>query len=188
MDTNTKDYLDVMEIFDRQFKFQCGQTLRHKGDKKEYGSNDVGILVLARNLSQEINENSLIFERTYHCRMIAFSGSGQIINFREHELQTIEEWQLNSVSQEVERNLMRNDMNRLEDDILKQFDLSKHDRFYLKDSTGQVDKAKEFRMNGFKSNKETSKYEISVRQSNTLNIDIQSIYIADKSQIEKITT
>lgn len=183
----TTDIFDLIEIFDRQFKFQVGQTLRHKGDKKEYGMNDMGVLVLARIMSQEINGNSLTFHRTYHCRMIAMSGSGQIVNFKEHELQTIEEWQKNSVTQEVERNMMRNDVQRLEDDILRQFDLSKHDRFYLKDSTGNPDKEKEYRMNGFKANQESGKYEISVRQVNTLQTDVQSIYIYDKSQLEKIT-
>lgn len=186
MTQEIQDTLDLMGIFDRQFKFQCGQTLRHKADKKEYGMNDMGVLVLARNLQQEILNNSLIFERTYYCRMIAMSGSGQVVSFKEYELQTIEEWQKSSVSAEVERNLLRSDVNQMEDDILKQFDISKRDRFYLKDSSGNVDKEKEYRMNGFRSNKDTGKYEISVRHSNTLDSDVQSIYISDKSQIEKI--
>jgi hypothetical protein len=179
------DALDLMEIFDRQFKFQVGQTLRHKGDKKEYGMNDMGVLVLTRVMSQEINDNQLIFERAYHCRLIAMSGSGQIVSFKEHELQTIEEWQKSAVTQEVERNLMRSDVNRLEDDILRQFDLSKSERFYL---VADGDKSKEYRMNGFRANKDTGKYEISVRQVNTLSSNAESIYIADKSQIEKIAS
>lgn len=186
MKTKTEDALDLMEIFDRKFKFQCGQTLRHKGDKKEYGMNDMSVLVLARNMQQEIIGNSLVFENHYHCRMIAMSGSGQVVSFKEYELQTVEEWQKSSVSAEVERNLLRSDVNQMEDDILKQFDLSKRDRFYLKDSSGNVDKEKEYRMNGFRSNKDTGKYEISVRHSNTLNSDVESIYVSDKSQIEKI--
>lgn len=183
---NLTNIMDLIEIFDKQFKFQCGQTLRHKGDKKEYGMNDMGVLVLARNMSQEINDNELIFERTYHCRLIALSGSGQVISFKEHELQTIEDWQKSAISQEVERNLMRSDVNQLEDDILKQFDLSKRDRFYIRDSNGNINKEKEYRMNGFRANKDTGKYEISVRQSNTLDSSVESIYVSNKSQIDKI--
>lgn len=186
MKTEAQQAIDLMEIFDKQFKFQCGQTLRHKGDKKEYGMNDMGVLVLARTFTQEIIDNSLIFQRTYHCRMIAMSGSGQIINFKEYELQTVEEWQKSAVSSEVERNLLRSDVNQLEDDILKQFDLSKRERFYLKDASGNVDKEKEYRMNGFRANKETGKYEISVRHSNTLDSNVESIYVSDKTKIEKI--
>ena len=183
----TMNIFDLVEIFDQQFKFQVGQTLRHKGDKKEYGANDVGVFVLALVMQQELHDNSLIFERSYHCRIIAFSGSGQIFNFKEHELQTIQEWQQSAVNQEVERNMLRSDCTQLEGDILNQFGLSKQDRFYLKNSDGEVDNTKEFRMNGFRSNKETGNYEISVRQCNTLNSGIESIHVSDKSIIEKIT-
>lgn len=173
-------------LFDTQFKFSVGQTLRHKGDKKEYGSNDMGLMVLCRSIHQEMNGDGFNFERTYHCRIIAFSGSGGTAQFKENELQTIEDWQLNAVHQDVERNLMRSDIERVEKDILAQFGLTKPDRFYLKEPDGSIDKSKEYRMNGFKANKDTGKYEISVRRCNTLQTGIESIYVADKGQLEII--
>jgi len=178
---------NLSSTFDQHFKFTLGQKLRHKGDHKDqFGSHDMGLLVLARSLHEEANSDDVVYEKTYHCRIIAFSGSGGVQQFKEHELQSVEDWRKDAINSEVERELMRKDIHRVENDILGQFGISKDDRFYVKSEDGTFDKTKEYRTTGFKSNKETGKYEISVRQINTLQSGMDSFYLSDKDQIEVI--
>jgi hypothetical protein len=149
MNTEASTALDTMEVFNRLFKFQVGQQLRHKGDTKDYSA-DMGLLVTARVLvEQKDDDNSVTFRREYHCRMIRFSGSGEIAAFREHELMTVEEYTQQKVQDEAERNRMRNEVKQTEKEIHEAFGVDFSTRVYLKDANGNVDKSSVFRYSGF---------------------------------------
>ncbi len=74
---------NLEELFDDHFKFSVNQEVRHKGDKNKYsGIHDMGLLVLVRNIHEETGDgDQRIFKKTYHCRTIKFSGSGEVVSF-----------------------------------------------------------------------------------------------------------
>jgi hypothetical protein len=172
--------ISLKGVFDNHFKFAISSEVRHKGDKKEYGTHDMGLFIVGRFIEERLDDSEgTVYKKIYHCRMIRFSGSGDIAAFAETELQSVEDWRKDAVKEEVERNMMRDDILRLETDILKEFGIKKSDRFKIVD----MEETKEFRMNGFKTNKDTGKYEISVRQTNTLDTQQDNFYISDPKNI-----
>lgn len=79
--------------FNTIFKYKINDEVMHRGDTKSYTA-DMGLLVLNRVLIEsEDDESNKIYERFYHCRMIRFSGSGDIAKFSEKELMSIGEYE-----------------------------------------------------------------------------------------------
>lgn len=149
MSTKTTTVLDSIELFDKLFKFTIGQQLRHKGDTKDYTA-DMGLLVIARVLIQSQDEpDSLKFERVYHCRMLRFSGSGDINSFKEHELINIEEYTKQKVKDEAERKRMRDEVRVLQTEVEQAFGVNENQRVYLKGEDGAPDKSRTYRVTGF---------------------------------------
>ncbi len=135
-------------IFEQNFKFAINEEVRHKGDTKSYTA-DMGLLVLQRVLTEsEDDNNNQIYERFYHCRMIKFSGSGEIARFSEKELMTIKEYEEKKLKDDFERTQMREDAKRVEKEIMELFDITKEDYVFLI-KNGKPDKSKKFRMSGF---------------------------------------
>lgn len=141
----------LTQLFNDKFKFQLSQQLRHKGDSKgRHFDADCGLLVLARVVEESIQSGTLepIYELTYHCRSIQFSGSNQIHKFYEHELMSMEEFNEQRIRDENWREEMKADMRRAEKEIMELFEVTKDDYLYLK-KDGVVDKSKKYRVTGW---------------------------------------
>lgn len=117
-------------VFDSLFKFAVNQELRHKGDTKEY-SNDMGLLVLHRIISESVDDDgNRQFSRFYHCRMIRFSGSGEIAQFSEKELISIPEYLALQIERKQESEDMRENAQQIQSDVYKAFGVTKASRVY----------------------------------------------------------
>lgn len=140
---------ELSAMFSETFKFSINEEVRHRGDTKAYTA-DMGLLVLQRVITQsEDDSENNTYERFYHCRMIRFSGSGDIARFSEKELMSIKEYEEKKMKDDFERDSMRQDAKRVEKEVMELFGVTKEDYLYLKDVSGQIDKSKKFRMTGF---------------------------------------
>lgn len=140
---------NLTKAFADTFKFLINQEVRHRGDTKQYTA-DMGLLVLQRCIIEsEDDNNNKTYERFYHCRMIRFSGSGDVARFSEKELISIKEYEEKKMKDDFEREQMRQDAKRVEKEVMELFGVTKDDYLYLKDENGNVDKSKRFRMSGF---------------------------------------
>jgi hypothetical protein len=136
--------------FDAIFKFQINQPVRHKGDTKNDYSADMGLLVLERHLIEsEDADNNRTYEKAYVCRMIRFSGSGDLARFQERELMSIADHTKEQLDRQQESNEMRNDCKMVEKEIMQIFDVTKEDYLY-EIVNGTPDTSKKFRWSGFK--------------------------------------
>jgi hypothetical protein len=149
--------LQTEELFNALFKFDVNQEIRHKGDSKSHVA-DMGLLILSRQLLESADdEGNKIYERSYLCRMVRFSGSGDVGRFKESELLTIEEYDKESLEKEHKRNQMREDLRQTEKDIFSLFKVSRGDAIQLK-KEGEVDKSATYRVNGFRRSKEEGSF------------------------------
>ncbi len=139
---------ELKNVFSENFKFEINEEVRHRGDTKSYTA-DMGLLILQRVLIEsEDDSEKHTYERVYHCRMIRFSGSGDIARFSEKELMSIKEYEEKKIKDDFERNQMREDAKKVEKEVMELFDITKEDYvFLLKD--GEADKTKKFRLSGF---------------------------------------
>jgi len=181
----------IQALFNDKFKFKINEEVRHRGDTKGYSA-DMGLLVLKRILleSQDTEEN-FIYERHYHCRMIRFSGSGDIATFIEKELMSIQEYTEKKVQDEFETNQHRNEAKRVEAEVLELFDVTKEEYLYLKDEAGNVDKSKKYRMTGFSIDETGVKMSLTesiITASNNEKVKREQRYVSSKDEFEKVTT
>src|SRR5271163_1276646 len=138
------------QIFNGQFKFKLNQEVRHKGDSKNGMSSDMGLLVIERTLQEDQDDDGNVhYNRNYICRMIRFSGSGDLGRFKESELLNMTEFNEKSLKQETEREEMRADMYALQKEIFTSFAVKRNTRIYLKNADGTVDKTNVYVVTGF---------------------------------------
>lgn len=145
-----------IDLFNKQFKFSINQELRHKGDSKGSFQSDMGLLVLERHLIEECDDDGNVqFTRNYVCRMIRFSGSGDIARFKESELMSIYDFNKKVVQEEQEREDMRNEAYAVKQEVFKSFGVNRGTEVYLKNGD-VVDTASIYKVTGFsRSNDET---------------------------------
>jgi hypothetical protein len=187
MKTETKSVLDSMELFDSTFKYQVGQQLRHRGDTKDY-STDMGLLVLSRiMIESKDDDNSVTYRREYHCRVVRFSGSGDVMAFKEHELMTIEEYTTQNVKDEADRNRMRNEVKQVEKEVFEVFGVTPESKLFLKDASGNVDKSAVYRPTGFEFKEGTPGLHLTeVLTSLGKKVDHKRVTVHSKDQFEVI--
>jgi hypothetical protein len=143
---------EISVLFDSKFKFQINQSLRHKGDSKEAFSSDMGLLVLERHVIEtEDDDGNRLYERSYVCRSIQFSGSGQLIRFSEKELMTVEEHEVERERVKEQGQRMRNEVRQMQKETYAAFGITEETILYLKDVDGNVDETKKYRVSGFSS-------------------------------------
>jgi hypothetical protein len=135
-------------LFDGKFKFAIGEDVRHRGDTKG-GYADMGLLVLERHLIEVVNDNNeSAFERCYVCRMVRFSGSGDMARFKEKELMTIKEYEMLKEERDTDSNQRRTDARKVEQEVMELFGISKEDYLY-EVVDGKPNTSMRFRMTGF---------------------------------------
>lgn len=145
----------AQELFNEQFKFKINQEVRHKGDNKNGGHSDMGLLVLKRLLEEECDDDgNSHFVRNYVCRMIRFSGSGDLARFKESELMTITDYNIRAIEDEREREEMRNQMYNTEKEVFDSFGVKRGTEVHLANGNN-VDKENIYKVSGFS----TDKYE-----------------------------
>lgn len=150
---------NLQTLFDSLFKFKVHDSIRHKGDNKDYTS-DMGLLVLHRELIEEVSDNDVHdYVRYYLCRVVKFSGSGDIMRFREKELMSTAEYNQKKIADEAERNAMRQEIDRIQTEVFKAFGVDRKQIIKLK-----AEPDKEFWVTGFQTNAETGRYELHIRQ------------------------
>lgn len=146
---------EVAKLFADSFKFAINQDVRHKGDNKHGHSNDLGLLVLKRQIEETEDDNgNVYYKRQYVCRMIRFSGSGDLALFKEAELMSVSEYNERVIKEEEEREEMRNNAHFTNKAIFGFFGVHRDTHVYLKSPDGTVDKTEEYRVTGFSSTKE----------------------------------
>lgn len=152
---NTK----AKELFDSQFKFKINDDVRHKGDSKgDSFSSDLGLLVLSRTLEEAADDDgNCHYLRIYVCRMIKFSGSGDLARFKESELMTMEEYNRKKIYDEQQREDMRNQMYASKKAIFASFGVQKGTEVYLKINE-IVDKTKVYAVSGYSTGKDDGTY------------------------------
>ncbi len=145
---------ELIELFNKLFKFEINQEVRHRGDSKSGYAADMGLLVLERDLHEHKDDDgNTSFSRQYICRMIRFSGSGDLARFKESELMSIDEFNERAVEQEEFRNEARERMHRSKKAIYNSFGVKNGTSVYLvKD--GQADSSNIYCVSGFKSDSE----------------------------------
>lgn len=144
--TNTS----AKELFESQFKFNLNQELRHKGDNKHGMSSDMGLLVLRRSIEENADDDGNVnYTRYYVCRMIRFSGSGDLAQFKESELLSISDYNRKVSEEEEERNQMRNEMHWVKSEVMASFGVSMETEVYLK-VDGQADKTRTYKVSGYR--------------------------------------
>jgi hypothetical protein len=137
-----------MEIFNLQFKFKINDSVRHRGDNHKRDS-DMGLLVLERHLIESLDaEDKVTYERSYVCRMIRWSGSGDLARFNERELISVADHDAQKIKEDVEHDSMRRSAKMVEREIMEYFGISKEDYLY-EIVNGVPDDTKKFRMSGF---------------------------------------
>lgn len=140
---------NLKEIFAQQFKFNLNQEVRHKGDNKHGMHSDMGLLVLRRTLEEHSDDDgNTHFTRNYICRMIRFSGSGDLAQFKESELLSIEDYNKKVVKEQAEREEMQHHMYQIKKEIYKSFGVEKDTEVYLI-KNGGVDISKTYRVSGY---------------------------------------
>lgn len=173
----------VKQIFNELFKFKNNQPLRHKGDNKSSHSTDMGLLAIHRLIVEDVDEDgNQKFEKLYHCRVVRFSGSGEVMQFKERELLSMEEYHQEQLKEEQERNEMRERMKRTEAEIYKAYGVSKNSVVKLKS-----DKENEYNVCGFKSTKETGIYELSLHSVGGLSMDRKEVFIKSPDEIDAVS-
>ena len=153
-----KENVKAQELFNEQFKFNLNQEVRHKGDNKNAMSSDMGLLVLRRSLEENSDDDGNVhYTRNYICRMIRFSGSGDLAQFKESELLTMEEYNKMTIKAEQEREDMRNEMYATKQEIFKSFGVNRGTEVYIKRIEGEkavVDKSSIYKVTGFSRSKD----------------------------------
>lgn len=133
--------MTTKELFDSQFKFQVNQSVKHRGDTKEKHVSDLGLLILNRVIIEELDDDGESrFNRMYQCRVLRFSGSGDVISFKESELMSEEEYVRMGVELDIQRQGIREEMNATRDRVFKHFGVARKSVVKLKgdDNTWQV--------------------------------------------------
>jgi hypothetical protein len=169
----------IQQLFNDLFKFQNNESLRHRGDGKggKYTSTDLGLLVVARVIQEDVDDNgNQVYERLYHCRIIQFSQSGNIQQFKERELMSMEEFRKAQAEEEREREEMHEEHRRTTAEIYASYGVSKKSKVKLK-----ADKEHEYEVNGFKGKDHV--YELSLREIGGFG---KSIYIQSPDEIESV--
>jgi hypothetical protein len=115
----------------------------------------MGLLVLRRTLEENADDDgNTHFTRNYICRMIRFSGSGDLAQFKESELMDMNEYTKRGVELEREREEMRNEMYATEQEIYTSFGVKRGTQVYIKDHTGEFDKENIYKVSGYSTSKE----------------------------------
>lgn len=141
------------ELFNELFTFDVNEEVRHKGDTKG-GLADMGLLVLSRQLIETTDDDgNKLYEKIYVCRMVRFSGSGDINRFREKELMTIDEYNRKAAEEENERNWRREEVRQIEREIFDAFGIDRQSEIYLM-KDGQPDKSAVYKPSGFSRSKD----------------------------------
>lgn len=145
---------ELTDLFNDLFKFELNQEVRHKGDSKNGYSADMGLLVLERELHEYKDDyNNTSFTNQYICRMIRFSGSGDLARFKESELMTMAEFEQRAVEQEQFRNEARERMHLSKKAIYNSFGVKNGSSVYLiKD--GKTDTTNVYTVSGFSASSE----------------------------------
>lgn len=173
------------QLFNEQFKFALNLEVRHKGDNKHGMSSDMGLLVLRRVLEENSDDDGNVhFTRNYICRMIRFSGSGDLAQFKESELMTIEEYNRRAVEEEQQREDMRNDMYATKQEVFNSFGVKRGTEVYLKNGD-TVDKENIYKVTGFSMNKEETI--LILRKEAGEGKTLDEVRVKSKSEFELIT-
>jgi hypothetical protein len=173
----------LKQIFDELFKYKNTESLRHRGDNKNSYSTDMGLLVLHRSIIEDVDdEGNQTFERVYHCRVVRFSGSGEIMSFKERELMSMAEYHEAQLNEEKSRNEMRQEMKRTEAEIFNAYGVNKECVVTLKNDEPGV----EYHVTGFRGGGEANTYELSLRSIGGLELDRKNIYIKSPDEIESV--
>jgi len=179
--------MNPQDLFDQLFKFKTGQDVRHKGDSKSHSA-DLGLLILHRLIYESVDDNGdHKYERYYVCRMIRFSGSGETAQFRETELLSIQEYEMEVLHREDDRNHMRAEMRSAQNEIHALFKVTSGTLLYLKNELGEVDKLKKYRVSGW--SKGDGRPTISVTEvleSLDQKVSSESIKLDDPSKFELV--
>lgn len=150
----------LQNAFTSAFKYDLNQELRHRGDGGKHSA-DMGVWVHSRCIVQEMADTEVVFKRLYQCRLIKFSGSGEMATFNENELMTVTEWNEKHMEEENEREAMRQEMNQITKMIFKEFNVERFEEIRI---AGEGDKI--FKVSGFKGEK--GKYQLIVREQSGL--------------------
>jgi hypothetical protein len=139
----------MKELFEQQFKFRMNERVRHKGDTHKYDA-DMGLLIIQRELVEQLNsDGESCFERYYVCRMIRWSGSGDLGRFKETEIMNVEDYNNLKIQEDSDRDDMRRQGRMIEKEIFEIFGVNKEDYLY-EVINGTPDTTKKFRVTGFK--------------------------------------
>jgi hypothetical protein len=164
----------MKELFEKSFKFKINDVLRHKADKNEH-SVDAGLLVLSRTISEEKDD---VFELYYECRIINYSGAGQIFRFHERELLTVEEYTLLKLNERTTLDNMHKRMKEGFKDIYDYFGVEEKGSVTLKDKEGQ------YKIIGCGSDHSQRKVFLKLRKVDNGNFfDKEEVELTDKDQI-----
>jgi len=156
------------KLFNELFKFETNQEVRHRGDTKG-GIADMGLLILNRQISESIDDDgNKIYERLYICRMVRYSGSGEVNKFYERELMTTEEYNRLSANQEAERNQMRTEIRQIQEEVYKAFGVDQFSEMHLI-KNGKIDKDSIYKPSGFSLGEKGTK--LKIRKVAGLNYD-----------------
>lgn len=175
----------AQELFNEQFKFKLNQEVRHKGDNKNGNSSDMGLLILQRHLEEECDDDgNSHFVRNYVCRMIRFSGSGDLAKFKESELMTITDYNIRAIKDEQEREEMRNEMYNSQKEIFDSFGVKRGTEVYLKNGDN-VDKENIYKVSGYSTDKNETLLHLRKALGEGKTVDM--IKVKSKSEFEVIT-
>jgi hypothetical protein len=138
----------LSELFSSGFKFKINQEVRHKGDNKK-GNPDMGLLVVRRLIEEMEDESgSSVFQKIYVCRMVKFSGSGELASFQEAELLSIEEHEVRCIEDENWRNEVRSQIKETQEEIYGAFGVNRKSELYLL-VNGEPDKSEIYVVAGY---------------------------------------
>lgn len=181
---------NIQSMFNETFKFSINDEVRHKGDTKGYTA-DMGLLVLKRVLIEsQDDDGGFNYERFYHCRMIRFSGSGDMAQFSEKELMSIKEYTEKKVKDEFEMNQHRDESKRVEKEVMELFNITKEDYVHLKDESGNTDTTKKYRMTGFSIDQHGTKLSLTeslMTASKNENVKREQKYVSSKDEFVKVS-
>lgn len=147
------DNILTKQIFDSQFKYAINSELRHRGDFKSLNS-DMGLFVISRMIEEQIADGGeSTYSRFYICRMIRFSGSGELAKFSENELISVEEYEKKTMEQEMNRKQRHREMEDGINEIFEYFKVSRNDKVYL-NKGGMADRSTLYKVSGCQSTQE----------------------------------
>lgn len=174
--------MDLKNIFDNHFKFQTDERVRHKGDGSNHGSADLKMLITGRYLEEVIGDGeTTIYQKFYKCRCIKFSGSGQEIYFKEHELLSISEWQQLMVKEEAFRNENRDSFRKEFKAVYDFYGVTKKSHLKVKGSD------KLFKITGLSGTSKKGVYELHIEEIVTDNsFNKERRYISNKEDISEV--